>query len=128
MKQRVKINEDVAALYIARHHKEIGGEIRLLSLKHNFAGVLQAVVNLLKSLIEKGRTEKAIHHIKYIGWVYQRGNSHIQYLIENLFVRSFESIRKRCAPEQWKLLYVEIPQAFKTFYLTQNNFSNNKIC
>lgn len=122
MKSKEKINEDRAAIYMAAHHKEIREEIQELSLRKNFAGILQAVLNLIRGLLEKGEFEKIIRHIKYIGWVYQRGNEYIKYLIENLFVRSFESIRKRCSQTQWEQLYAEIPKPFKTLYLTQNRF------
>ncbi|WP_447952073.1 DUF7674 family protein [Chryseobacterium koreense] len=129
MKSKQKINEDRAAVYIAEHHKEIGKEIRELSSNKNFAGILQAVVNLIRCLLEKGEFAKIIRHIKYIGWIYQRGNDYIRYIIENLFVRSFEGIRRRCSPSQWQQLYAEIPKSFQAIYLIQNNtIQTIKLC
>ncbi|ADY52142.1 MULTISPECIES: DUF7674 family protein [Bacteroidota] len=127
MKSKQKINEDRAAVYLAEHHKEISNEIRELSAHKNFAGILQAVVNLIRCLLEKGEFTKITRHIRYIGWIYQRGNDYIRYIIENLFVRSFEGIRRRCSPNQWQQLYTEIPKPFQVVYLTQNNIIIQKI-
>lgn len=125
MKTKVKINEEKAAVYLANHHKEIGEEIRELSVSRNFAGILQAVINLIRDLLTKGEFVKISRHIKFEWWIYQRGNEYIKYIIENLFVRSFEGIRKRCSISQWQRLYEEIPKPFKVIYQTQNNFILN---
>lgn len=122
MNSREKVNEDKAAVYLAVHHKEISDEIKKLSSGKNFAGVLQAVVNQLRSLLERGEFTKITRHIKYIGWIYNVGNEYIKYIIENLFVRSLEGIRKKCSPEQWQRLYTDIPKSFQAIYRAQNNF------
>lgn len=122
MKSNYKINEARAAVFIAEHHKEIYHEIKELSAHKNFAGILQAIVNLIRTLQEKGDFMKIITHIKYIGWIYHRGNDYIKYIIENLFVRSFEGMRKRCSSNQWKQVYAEMPKAFQVIYRSQTNF------
>ncbi|MFD1630127.1 DUF7674 family protein [Pseudopedobacter beijingensis] len=122
MNPKRKINEERAAMYIAVHHKEISEEIQQLSSHKNFAGIIQAVINQIRGLLEKGEFVRIVRHIRYIAWIYQRGNEYIRYIIENLFVRSFEGIRRRCSTKQWLQLYAKIPNPFKVIYLTQNNF------
>lgn len=121
MKSKKHIDVGKATIYIAAHYKEIRKEVEELSSSKNFAGILQALVNELRTLLEKGEFRKISCHIKYIGWIYQRGNKYIKYIVENLFVRSFEGIRRKCSQKQWQQLYVEIPESFKAIYLTQNN-------
>ncbi|MDA3613819.1 DUF7674 family protein [Polluticaenibacter yanchengensis] len=124
MKQ--KVNEDKAAIYLAVHHKEISEEIKKLSSVENFAGVLQAVVNQLRRLLDTGEFAKITRHIKYIGWIYKMGNEYIKYIIENLFVRSLEGLRKKCSPAQWQRIYTDIPKSFQVIYQAQNNFNQNR--
>ncbi|CAD7798364.1 hypothetical protein CHRY9390_00325 [Chryseobacterium aquaeductus] len=52
-------------------------------------------------------------------WICKNGNSYIRYIIENLFVRSFDNLRKNLKPQQWKFLYQEIPRDFRNVYYEQ---------
>ena len=110
-----------ASSYLGSRFSEINAEIRSLSKYNNFPGVLQAVVNNLKQLVAEGRVKMVSRRIRFVGWVYQHGDHYIRYIIENLFVRSFQGIKKCCTINQWDLLYTNLPKSFKTVYRYQQN-------
>lgn len=113
------INENKATDYITVHYKEINNEIRQLSNHKNFAGILQAVVNFLKSQLTNGQIQKIGDRIKVMGWLHKRGNDYVRFIIENLFVRSFDSMKKSCTPPQWEDLYKRFPLDLKKVYVAQ---------
>lgn len=115
-----RINPTRASRYLAAHYPEIKGEIYVLSKNKNFAGVLQAIVNYLRVLIANSEITEVSRHIKFVGCLYVKGNKYIKYIIENLFVRSFEGIRKRSTPQQWQFIFQNLPLPFKNIYLLQN--------
>ena len=126
MKSVNKMNEQQAAVYIGLHHKEISKEVEGLSAHNNFAGIIQAVLNLTKSLLEKRKLTKVIQLIKNIGRLYRRANENITNLIENIFIFSLTRISRRCSAKEWQLLYSEVPKPFKTVYLMQIDCLNKK--
>ncbi len=115
-----EINENAASTYLAHHYGEIKEEINELSMRKNFAGIFQAIVNHINLLLSKGQIEKIGEKIKFIGWLHKRGNEYVQYIIENLFVRSFEGMKRRCTTEQWIYMYQLIPNNLKHVYQLQN--------
>lgn len=60
-----KLNQYRAGLFMVLHYREIRSEIRPLMRKHNFAGVLQAIVNHLRTLREEGNIDKICRHIRF---------------------------------------------------------------
>lgn len=120
-----KINQIRASRYFAAKVPEIKEEINVLTITGNFAGVLQAVVNHLKSLLQERQIKTMTSIIRNVGWVYARGSQYIKEIIGNLFVRSFEGLRKRCGVPQWQLLYCKFPPAFRKIYVRQTH--NNLI-
>lgn len=116
----LKISENAASVYLANQYSEIKEEINELYAHKNFAGIFQAIVNHINSLISKKQTQKIGVRIKFIGWLYKRGNEYVQYIVENLFVQSFKGMKKRCTTEQWLYIYKIIPKNLKTIYLLQN--------
>lgn len=127
MKSEKKMNEEQAALYIALHHQEIGNEIQVLSSHKNFAGILQVVLNRMKSLLERNKLQKAIRLIKNIARLYRKANEKVTNLIENMIILSFSRIAQRCSTKEWQILYANVPKSFKTVYCSQNNFLNGKM-
>ncbi|MCA5005559.1 DUF7674 family protein [Sphingobacterium bovistauri] len=125
-----KINENIASAYLESHYDEIKDEIKdeihKLSSRKNFPGILQAIINLLRFLQEKGQIQKIGLHIKVIGRLYNNGNDYLKYIIENLFIRSFEGIRKRCTTHEWNALYKQIPVNLKKIYLLQNQEQSHR--
>ncbi|NQD71600.1 hypothetical protein HP439_12795 [Sphingobacterium shayense] len=115
------INENAASFYLAYHYGEIKEEISKLSDHKNFAGIFQAIVNHINLLLSKGQIEKIGTKIKFIGWLYKRGNVYVKEIIENLFVRSFAGMKRRCTAEQWIYIYQLIPSNLKSIYELQNN-------
>lgn len=113
------INENIATDYITAHYKEINNEIRQLSNHKNFAGILQAVVNFLKSQLTNGQIQKIGDRIKVMGWLHKRGNDYVRFIIENLFVRSFDSMKKSCTTPEWEDLYKRFPLDLKKVYAAQ---------
>lgn len=123
-----QLNENTASTYLAHHYGEIKDEIGELSTRKNFAGVFQAIVNHINLLLSKGQVEKIARSIKFIGWLHKRGNGYVQYIIENLFVRSFVGMKRRCTAEQWIYMYQLIPNNLKNIYQLQNtNYLTQKI-
>lgn len=121
------INEDSVGIYLTNHCEEISDELTELSSNKNFVGMIQALINYINFLIKNNQVQKIGTKFKLIGWFYKRGNEHVQFIIENLFVRSFVGIKKRCNSEQWKLVYQSIPDNLKKIYLSQiNNYSMQK--
>lgn len=114
-----KINENAASVHLAFYYGEIKEEINQLSNRKNFAGIFQAIVNHINLSLTTGQMEKIGIRIKLVGWLYKRGNEYVQYIIENLFVRSFEGMKKRCSVEQWSYLYRVIPNNLKSIYQLQ---------
>ncbi|ULT23706.1 hypothetical protein KUH03_31835 [Sphingobacterium sp. E70] len=46
-------------------------------------------LNHINYLLSNGQIEKIGNRLKYMGWLYRRGNEQVRNIIENLFVRSF---------------------------------------
>ncbi len=123
-----KINESEASFYLAYHYAEIEEEINRLSDHKNFAGIFQAIVNHIPLVLARGQVEKMGVKIKLIGWLYKRGNVYVKEIIENLFVRSFTGMKKRCTKEQWTYIFRLVPNNLKRIYYFQNNYLTYKIC
>ncbi|PTT31513.1 hypothetical protein DBR28_15625, partial [Chryseobacterium sp. HMWF028] len=84
-----------------------------------FAGIMQATVNYLKNLLQESKINIIVHHIKLTDWLYRNGNSYVRTMIENIFVRSFESFKKHAKIQHWKLLYQYMPVSFQIIYNEQ---------
>ena len=117
---RRKINEKSTVEYLKAFYPDIRNEISNLSERNNFAGIIQTTVDHLKNLLEQSKIQSVIRNVKRMDWIYKRGNSYVRYLIENIFIRSFGSLRRKASQQQWKFLYQEIPADFRTIYLNQN--------
>lgn len=115
----IKITTLRASTYLSIRFPEIKEEIKKLRSQNNFAGVLQAIVNYLKELILQGKIKTVSRLIKFVGFVYKNGNGYITEIVENLFVRSLESMHKQCNISQWKYLYSKLPQPFRSIYNQQ---------
>lgn len=115
-----RINEKSSVEYLKAFYPDIKQEITALSQRNNFAGIIQTAVDHLKNLLEQSKVQSVIRNVKRMDWIYKRGNSYVRYIIENIFIRSFDSLRRKASPQQWKFLYQEIPADFRTIYLNQN--------
>jgi len=114
-----RISEEAASAYLEVHYGEIKEQIHHLAVHKNFAGVFQAIVNFLQFLLEKGQVNKVGIRMQVIGKLHEKGNDYLKYIIENLFIRSFKGIKRRCTMEEWSLLYRQIPVNLKCVYLQQ---------
>jgi len=115
-----KINEKSTVEYLKAFYPAIRPQITELSERNNFAGIIQTTVDHMKNLLEQARIQSVIRNVKRMDWIYKRGNSYVRYIIENIFIRSFESLRRKASPQQWKFLYQEIPTEFRNIYINQN--------
>lgn len=113
------INQKIATEYLKFFYPPLRNEIIQLSAQNNFAGIIQATINYLKDLLEESRINIIAHHIKLMDWLYRNGNSYVKGMIENLFVRSFESFKKHAKLQHWNLLYEYMPVKFQEIYLEQ---------
>lgn len=114
-----RINQKKTVEYLKQLYPEIKNEISTLSEGNNFAGIMQTTVDQLKNLLEQSKIQSVILNVKRMDWIYNRGNSYVRYIIENIFIRSFESLRRKASPQQWRFLYQEIPSDFKHIYFEQ---------
>ena len=119
------LNSEAAAEYLANKCPQIRTEIKRLSQAKNFAGVMQAIVNYLRVLLANAKLKVISREIGFVGTVYQWGDDYAKDIIENLFVRSFKSIQRRCTSEEWIYLYPRIPADFRKIYLIQNTTQLN---
>ncbi len=117
--QMQTINQKIAIEYLKFFYPTLRTEISQLSVQGNFAGAIQATVNYLKDLLQESKINIIAHHIKLMDWLYRNGNSYVKSMIENLFVRSFESFKKHAKIEHWKLLYQYMPVSFQVIYNDQ---------
>lgn len=113
------INQKIAVEYLKFFYPPLRNEITQLSVQDNFAGIMQATVNYLKNLLQESKINIIAHHIKLMDWIYRNGNSYVRTMIENLFVRSFESFKKHAKIQHWKLLYQYMPVSFQIIYNEQ---------
>ena len=113
------INQKIAVEYLKFFYPPLRNEITQLSVQDNFAGIMQATVNYLKNLLQESKINIIAHHIKLMDWIYRNGNSYVRTMIENLFVRSFESFKKHAKIQHWKLLYQYMPVSFQIIYNDQ---------
>jgi len=114
------INQTIAVEYLKFFYPPIRNEIDQLSVQENFAGVIQAIVNYLKRLLHESKINIIAHHIKLMDWIYRKSNSYVRTMIENLFIRSFESFKKLTKIQNWKLLYQHMSIEFQQIYMNQN--------
>lgn len=114
-----KINQKKTVEYLKAFYPDIRNEITNLSDRNNFAGIMQTTVDHMKDLLEQTKIQSVIRNVKRMDWIYKRGNSYVRYLIENIFIRSFESLKRKTNPQQWRFLFQEIPADFKNIYMEQ---------
>lgn len=114
-----KINRFTAVEYLKVFFPSARREIVALSEQNNFPGVIQVMIDDMKIDTQKSNVQKINISIKRMYWIYKNGNSYIRYIIENLFIRSFSSLRKNLKPQQWRFLYQEIPKDFRMVYSEQ---------
>lgn len=117
--QMKTINQKIATEYLKFFYPPLRNEINQLSTQGNFAGIMQATINYLKDLLQESKINLIAHHIKLMDWIYRNGNSYVRDMIENLFVRSFESFKKHAKIQHWKLLYEYMPVSFQLIYNDQ---------
>lgn len=117
--QMQTINQKLAVEYLKFFYAPLRNEITQLSVQDNFAGIMQATVNYLKNLLQESKIGIIVHQIKLMDWLYRNGNSYVRNMIENVFVRSFESFKKHAKIQHWKLLYQYMPVSFQIIYNEQ---------
>ncbi|MFC3158951.1 hypothetical protein SAMN05443633_107120 [Chryseobacterium arachidis] len=117
--QMKTINQKIAIEYLKFFYPPLRNEITQLSVQDNFAGIMQATVNYLKRLLQESKVNIIAHHIKLMDMIYKNGDSYVKGMIENLFVRSFESFKKHAKLQHWKLLYQYMPVTFQVIYNDQ---------
>lgn len=113
------INQKIAVEYLKFFYPPLRNEITQLSVQDNFAGVIQATINYLKKLLLESKVNIIAHHIKLMHMIYKIGDSYVKDIIENLFVRSFESFKKHAKIQHWKILYQYMPISFQVIYNDQ---------
>lgn len=116
---KTSVNQKTAAEYLKFFYPRLRTEIAELSLKGNFAGIIQSTVNYLRTLLLESKTNIIAYHIKLMDMIYKKGDEYVRDIIENIFVRSFSSFRKHGKISQWKVLYQNMPVSFQMIYNEQ---------
>lgn len=117
--QMRSINQKIAIEYLKFFYPPLRNEISQLSAQNNFAGAIQATINYLKNLLQESKINIIAHHIKMMEVIYKGGDSYVRDMIENLFVRSFESFKKHTKIQHWTFLYQYMPVSFQVIYNEQ---------
>ena len=117
--QMKTINQKIAVDYLKFFYPPLRNEISQLSAQDNFPGVIQATINYLKNLLQESKINIIAHHIKMMEVIYKGGDSYVKDMIENLFVRSFESFKKHTKIQHWRFLYQYMPVSFQVIYNEQ---------
>ncbi len=117
--QMPTIDQKIASEYLKFFYPPLRTEITQLSIQDNLAGIMQATINYLKKLLHESKVNIIAHHIKLMEMIYKGGDSYVKDMIENLFVRSFESFKKHAKISHWKLLYQYMPVTFQVIYNDQ---------
>jgi hypothetical protein len=117
--QMRSINQKIAIEYLKFFYPPLRNEISQLSAQDNFPGVIQATINYLKNLLQESKINIIAHHIKMMEIIYTDGDSYVKDMIENLFVRSFESFKKHTKIQHWRFLYQYMPASFQVIYNEQ---------
>ncbi|WP_294221075.1 hypothetical protein [uncultured Chryseobacterium sp.] len=113
------INQAKATEYLKFFYPQLRTEIIQLSIQGNFAGIIQSTINYLKRLLQESKVNIMVHHITMMEMIYKSGDSYVKNMIENLFIRSFESFKKRAKISHWKRLYQYMPVTFQVIYNDQ---------
>jgi len=116
---KTSVNQKTAAEYLKFFYPKLRIEIAELSLKGNFAGIIQSTVNYLRSLWLESKTNIIAHQIKLMHRIYKNGDEYVKDIIENVFVRSFSNFKKHGKISQWKVLYQNMPVSFQLIYNEQ---------
>lgn len=114
-----KINQAKATEYLKFFYPQLRTEIIQLSIQGNFAGIIQSTINYLRRLLQESKVNIMVHHITMMEMIYKSGDSYVKNMIENLFIRSFESFKKRAKISHWKRLYQYMPVTFQVIYNDQ---------
>jgi len=113
------IDQKIAIEYLKFFYQPIRQEITQLSVQDNFAGVMQLTINYFKKLLHESKVKIIARHIKLMDWIYQNGTHYVRTMIENLFIRSFESFKKLTQVQKWNFLYQHMPIEFQQIHLNQ---------
>lgn len=101
---------------------EVTKEIQKPSSMDNFAALLQGVVNYLRDRLSLHEIGKVRYTMAFMGWVYTASDEKARELVENLFIRSFGSLKRHCAKAEWEDIESSIPQRLYTVYIGQNSY------
>lgn len=105
---------------IASEIPEVKDEIGRLSSRDNIAGAMQIVVTYVREMLQNHRVTKANWCIAFVGWLYLKGNEGVREIIENVFVRSFNGMRRLCSPAEWVIIQQRMPATLYAVFVFQN--------
>lgn len=100
---------------------EVKQEVEKALYKQNEAAVLQVVVNFARDMLLKRNLSRVKWCVTYVGNVHEKGDDVVKAIIENLFVRSFNGMKRLCSPLEWQEVCSKIPANLSTIYLRQTN-------
>lgn len=100
---------------------ELKQEVGKAFYKQNAAAVLQVVVNFARDMLVKRNLSRVKWCIHYVGSVHEKGDAVVKDIIENLFVRSFNGMKRLCTPAEWQEIYSKIPENLGIIYSNQRH-------
>lgn len=106
-------------IMISRKIPEVQEEVGKLTSPDNIAGALQVVVNYIRALLHRHRFSKVQYCITLIDQIYGGGSPAVREIIEQLFIRSFDGMRKLCTQKEWLVLQSKMPLNLHAVYIHQ---------
>ena len=98
---------------------EVSEEVNRLSSKENIAGAIQIVVTFMKDMLQHHNLPRVRWSMMFMGWLYGRSDAAVKEIIENLFVRSFNGMKRICNPQEWQSVETKIPYSLRSVYIRQ---------
>lgn len=115
-----KIKKSDLFQLISSEIPEVQEEVNRLSSRDNIAGAIQIVITFMKDMLHVHNLSRVSWSMMFMGWLYGRGDSRLKELIENLFVRSFNSMKRHCDPQEWYMVQKKMPFSLRKVYAYQN--------
>ncbi|WP_228446786.1 hypothetical protein [Chryseobacterium sp. 3008163] len=116
------INETQAIEHLKIFYPSIQNEISQLSAQNNFPGIIQSTVDYLKVLLKESKINIVNRNIKMMEWIYKNGTFNVKHIIENLFIRSFGSLKNILTASNGTFCISICLSNFNRFILTRRDW------
>ncbi|MBO9594572.1 MAG: hypothetical protein J7599_16840 [Niabella sp.] len=85
----------------------------------NALHIMQVLVRFIKGMLATHNLPVVIKCMRMVDRIYEKGDRIVKNAIENIFIRSFSGLQKKCSKAEWKLLSTKIPITLYSVYIQQ---------